>query len=206
MPALLQVRPPPSGVVGEPLTPAAVARATRSMALVRLGIAIVIAAGASFSEARLGLPPALVWITGLIAVPGAALLFFAAERRPSQATRVGGAVSDLLMLAVIQALVPEATFAAPAFAVLSIGAVAYFDGRALGLLLAGGAVALASLTAMQDPIGQDWVLQAARAGLYVVSVLLLDSLGRARRRDTATVSKLQASRMRFSRASPTRWS
>jgi signal transduction histidine kinase len=137
-------------VTGFPRPPIESLRPVVSFAAVRLLLPIA----ALLADAILGFPgaalPAL--ILGLVAIPWAAAVFMVARADPIRALTPFVAVIDLVVIAGVQASMPNAYAATHFVALVFIGAHAHFQGARRGVAIAAfGAVLMIGVTAIWRP-------------------------------------------------------
>jgi signal transduction histidine kinase len=162
-----------------------------SFAVVRL----LLPAAALLADLVLGVPngaaPAL--ILGLVAIPWAVAILMVARSDPARALTPAVAVGDLIVIAAVQAAMPDAYAATHFVALLFIGAHAHFQGARRGLLIAVfGAVLLIGVTIASDPpIESDQL--AFYETIFAVSCLAIAAvIGELRVIETAGRLRAQA--------------
>ena len=121
------------------------AAAVRVVAVARVLVLITVAAIGSFRGPQHGRNGALLVIIGLVAVPWATVVLFAADRRDNRLAVYGGPLGDLATLFAIQAMATVTTDAVlPGYLALTAFAV-YTGGRRFGGWVIAGAVSLTLL-------------------------------------------------------------
>jgi signal transduction histidine kinase len=121
-----------------------------SFAVVRL----LLPAAALLADVILGFPngAAPPLILGLVAIPWAVAILVVARTQPARALTPVVAVGDLIVIAAVQAAMPDAYAATHFVALVFIGAHAHFQGARRGVLIAVfGAVLLIGVTIASDP-------------------------------------------------------
>jgi signal transduction histidine kinase len=121
-----------------------------SFAVVR----VVLSVTALLADLVLGVPDgaATAVVLGAVAVPWSIGIFLVARRDPVKALTPWIAVGDLIVIAAVQAAMPNAWAATHFTALLFIGAHAHFQGARRGIAIAaGGAVLLIAVTVASDP-------------------------------------------------------
>ncbi|MEA2495507.1 MAG: hypothetical protein QOJ29_3418, partial [Thermoleophilaceae bacterium] len=118
------------------------------------GVRLLLPSAALLADAILGFPggalPAL--ILGLVAIPWAVAVFMVARSNPIQALTPFVAVTDLVVVAAVQAAMPAAYGATHFVALLFIGAHAHFQGPRRGVAIAAfGAVLMIAVTVARKP-------------------------------------------------------
>jgi len=174
-----------------PRPPIESTRPVVSFAVVRL----LLPAAALLADLILGFPrgaaPAL--ILGLVAIPWAVAILMVARRDPDRALTPFVAVGDLIVIAAVQASMPNAYAATHFVALLFIGAHAHFQGARRGLLIAVfGAVLMIGVTVATDtPIPSDDL--AFYETIFAVSCLAIAAvIGELRGIETAGRLRAQA--------------
>jgi signal transduction histidine kinase len=171
--------------------------AVRVAARVRVGVAVVVAAAGSFLPDVTGRRATLFLVLGLVWLPWACVVLFAADGLRSRVALVGGPAGDLLALFAFHAL-EETSGTAPFVGYVAIVAfAAYTGGRTIGVLLGGLAMALSLVAgdiAASSAGGRDGVEPAAvvllGAALAAV-VVLLDRTAILQRRSEAHREHIQ---------------
>jgi signal transduction histidine kinase len=127
-----------------------------SFAVVRL----VLPTAALLAAVILGFPHggAAAIILALVAIPWAVAILMVARADPARALTPGVAAGDMIVIAAVQAAMPEAYAATHFIALVFIGAHAHFQGPRRGVLIAifGAALLIAVTVASDAPIaGED---------------------------------------------------
>jgi len=162
-----------------------------SFAIVRL----LLPAAALLADLILGFPngAAPPLILGLVAIPWAVAILLVARSYPARALTPAVAVGDLIVIAAVQAAMPDAYAATHFVALVFIGAHAHFQGARRGVLIAVfGAVLLIGVTIASDPpIDSDRL--AFSETIFAVSCLAIAAvIGELRGIETAGRLRAQA--------------
>lgn len=168
--------------------------AVRVVALLRVTTAVVLASIGSFLPGISGDRAALFIVVGLVWLPWAAVMLFAADRRGSQLARYGGPVGDLLMLFATQRLAPGAGEAVLIGCLVLVAFALYVAGWLFAALLGAGviAVTLTSQTSIGSA-GRFGTAPLIAFGLAVLAlVILFDRAATLQARSAARYDRLRS--------------
>lgn len=157
-----------------PSNPDAVA--VRVVAVARLAVALVVAGAGSFLPDLGERRPGLFLVLGLVWVPVAAVLLFAAETDDNRLALYGGPIADVAVLSLVVVLVPTAVVAALLGYVLVVAFATYAGGKTFAVLL--GTIGMAVTILARDGEATSHRVESSTILLFtlvlVAIVFLLD--------------------------------
>ena len=175
-----------------PASPDAVA--IRAVAVVRLGVAIGVAATGSFLPDMEGRRGALLLLVGLVYVPWATVVLFASDRQDNPVAVFGGPVGDLAAMFAVQSLAPSANAAALLGYLVVIAFAVYTAGRSYAAFLGAGAIALSLVaqSVVPDSDQLDNTVLIPFSAAAVALVFLLDRTATLQERATRRYEHLRS--------------
>jgi signal transduction histidine kinase len=170
------------------------ALAVRSVAVVRVGIAVTVAATGSFLPEMAGKRATLLLLLGLAWVPWATVVLFASDRAGHPVAVFGGPAGDLLAMFAVQSLAPSANEAALLGYLVVIAFAVYTAGRSYAALLGAGAIALSLVAQSAVPASErlDNTMLVPFSAAIVALVFLLDRTATLQARATIRYQHLQS--------------